>query len=180
MAFISDKYIKNDESYIFTNVNNIYEAIQKEGLSFLPCDIEKLLTKINDMEIMYDNIKESLIIEYANYGFVVTISSVMSLYRKRYAHAFAFAYYLLYKKYIKKRKDIKITYFFNQKYIRQKEKQRQEKANYLALLILMKDDIFLKEVKKCQDYLILSKLFKLPRVAIEKKLEFLRKQRNKL
>lgn len=177
MAFINDKYIKNNEPYIFTNINDIYKAMEKEQLSFLPCDIENLLTMVNDMEIMYNDIKESLIIEYANNGFVVTISSAMNLYRKRYAHAFAFAYYLLYKKYIKKRKEIKITYFFNQKYVKQKEKQRQERVNYLTLLILMKDDIFLKQVKNYQDYLILSNLFMLPRVAIKKKLEFLRRDK---
>jgi len=123
------------------SMSDIFNSARNNGININPFDIYHYIDTFADIEIIEDNLNPEIsgMIEYINFGFVITINKYHSQNRKRFTLAHEFGHYIMHKDFLKENGSIEDRMLFRNG---TKQDEKEIEANEFAAQLLMPEDEF--------------------------------------
>lgn len=140
MAFIKTSNEKKEPQQLL-NINDIFNSAKNNGINTLPFDIYSYVNIFNDIEVLEDDLGPEIsgMIEYMNFGYIITINKHHSQNRKRFALAHELGHYMMHKDFLKSNGNIEDKMLFRNNL---RQDKREIQANEFAAQLLIPETEF--------------------------------------
>lgn len=135
MAFVKTNNEKKDLRQLL-NMDDIFNSAKNNGINTIPFDIYSYINIFNDIEVLEDYLDPEIsgMIEYINFGYIITINKYHSENRKRFTLAHELGHYMMHKDFLKSNGNIEDKMLFRNNLTQDKI---EIQANEFAAQLLM-------------------------------------------